>query len=429
MVKKQKPLNVNKKNIFFITSFWPYPNRGGGHIAGSSILESFANNKNINLTIITYQQTEVTDAKDLTNFLEKYKTISNPQIYMIKHTRVRNPIMIPLFWLKQTSYFLERDINKPLKKTLGKLLKEQQFDLMVFDRDLSLGIANHIFKAYPDLKTNTIYFSHNIECDITKNQAKKLSKKYLPLAPLLYLDSLLFCIKEKQLIKKFTRTYAISETDAKYFAKIAPKKKFETYPWGFFTKPLPDLQNKLSKNKMSWPILRTLDTYSWYPNYEGIVWFLKRVWPIVIKLHPKAHIQIAGRGINQTLANLINSTRNAELVGYLEPEEVDPYVKNAPLMLTVVHGGSGIKIKVLRAIANLTPIIANCQATKGLPKDIQKHIPCFESPKKLAKHTAQMLKSAEKRAEQIKAFSTFYKNNLHRKNLETFIQKIIKKYA
>ena len=34
---------------------------------------------------------------------------------------------------------------------------------------------------------------------------------------------------------------------------------------------------------------------NWEPNLDGLKWFLKEVWPHVIKSHPDAQLFIAGR--------------------------------------------------------------------------------------------------------------------------------------
>ena len=98
------------------------------------------------------------------------------------------------------------------------------------------------------------------------------------------------------------------------------------------------------------------------PNVEGALWLLDQVWPAVRQRHPGAQLILAGRAPPASL-----QARAAPDI--LIPGTVDDLRQlyaQARLVVAPIFWGSGIRIKLLEALACALPIVTTPQAAEGI---------------------------------------------------------------
>ncbi len=98
------------------------------------------------------------------------------------------------------------------------------------------------------------------------------------------------------------------------------------------------------------------------PNREGIVWFIKNIFPRIKENYPEISVNIAGR----------ESEKINELKG-LDGVNVKGFVKNSSdfllengIFIAPLISGSGVKIKVLEALSLGLPCVLTEIAAEGL---------------------------------------------------------------
>jgi glycosyltransferase involved in cell wall biosynthesis len=99
------------------------------------------------------------------------------------------------------------------------------------------------------------------------------------------------------------------------------------------------------------------------PNAEGATWFLKEVWPRVVRSVPDATVVLAGSGSEEVLAAC--PSPGASATGYmpdLKAAYADCAVAVAPLLR-----GAGLKFKVPQALAYGLPIVTTSVGAEGMP--------------------------------------------------------------
>jgi glycosyltransferase involved in cell wall biosynthesis len=100
------------------------------------------------------------------------------------------------------------------------------------------------------------------------------------------------------------------------------------------------------------------------PNRDGILWFVRHVWPLLRQGGPwPLRFQIAGRSAGAEITGL----ENIEGIEVLGPvTDLDPVYAQATLAIAPLHTGAGTRIKVIEAAAHGVPMIATAIATRGL---------------------------------------------------------------
>ena len=170
--------------------------------------------------------------------------------------------------------------------------------------------------------------AHNIEHEIwlrISNQEKSYLKR-------LYLNNLARRLKNYELncLSQIDLLIPISARDAEIFKKFGFSKPMHVSPTGFDLESLPPLYNQ-EKNTLSMGYIGSLD---WIPNQEGIKWFIENVWHKIKLDYPNIIFQVAG--------------------------------KNAPKWLKDL-AGSGMRIKIIEAMALGCLIITTSVGAEGLP--------------------------------------------------------------
>jgi glycosyltransferase involved in cell wall biosynthesis len=109
------------------------------------------------------------------------------------------------------------------------------------------------------------------------------------------------------------------------------------------------------------PIAGIIGTGFWPPTAAAIR-RLANVWPTVQQLVPEARLLIAGRGV-ENIPNLVIPP-GAEIVG--EVASAGEFLRSLSLLLYPVERGSGMKVKVLEAIASGIPVVTTPAGAEGI---------------------------------------------------------------
>ncbi|NLE34449.1 MAG: glycosyltransferase family 4 protein [Bacteroidales bacterium] len=103
---------------------------------------------------------------------------------------------------------------------------------------------------------------------------------------------------------------------------------------------------------------------NWEPNIEGIKWFIKEVWPGVVKKMPDTTLHIAGRTLKKK-DTILPGGKNIFIEG--EVEDAIHFIRSNHVMIVPLFAGSGLRIKIIEAMSAGRPVVATPVAVEGLP--------------------------------------------------------------
>lgn len=108
-------------------------------------------------------------------------------------------------------------------------------------------------------------------------------------------------------------------------------------------------------------------------NHDGALWFAHEVWPTVIKKHPEARFYLVGVGAGSELKQLEKTDKGIVVVG--EVDDLRPFREKATVFVNPMRLGSGLRIKVLEAMATALPVVSTSLGVAGIPA--QNGVNCF----------------------------------------------------
>jgi glycosyltransferase involved in cell wall biosynthesis len=132
------------------------------------------------------------------------------------------------------------------------------------------------------------------------------------------------------------------------------------------------------------PTAGLIGTASWPPTAEAIRTLVQDVWPRVEPQAPEAKLVVAGRG-----------TEELGLAG--EVDSAGAFFQGLSLLLYPLARGSGMKVKVLEALASGVPVVTTPAGAEGIePSD---GIVVLEQPAELAAAAVELLTDEQARRE------------------------------
>ena len=120
----------------------------------------------------------------------------------------------------------------------------------------------------------------------------------------------------------------------------------------------------------------------WEPNSQGLLWFIEEVWPQLVKRHPDLLFDIVGKNPGQRLQQAVAPHKGMSLKGFVpDLQEIyrDSRVSVAPLLF-----GSGMKVKVLDAMARGMPTVTTSVGAEGIDLEPGKHLLVADDPATMA---------------------------------------------
>jgi len=250
---------------------------------------------------------------------------------------------------KRINYF--RGFKEGLDGIKMKQIIQNSFSFdVVFIESSDYGtIAYHLKKAkYPG---RIITFFHNIEFDIIRQLAKREPWRF-PKVPLNYYNEKQACnysdvkiVLNSRDSERLHRNYGPNEA---LIIPISIRDGLKNTDTGSFVS--------------STPTCLFLGS-AWYPNVQGILWFVNNVLD-----HVDIKLQIVGIG-TEILKEKINSPK-VEIMGYVE--DLSQIISNADLMVFPIFLGGGMKVKTCEALMYGKQIIGTTESFEGYNLNLSK---------------------------------------------------------
>jgi glycosyltransferase involved in cell wall biosynthesis len=123
------------------------------------------------------------------------------------------------------------------------------------------------------------------------------------------------------------------------------------------------------------------------PNVEGALWLARDVWPLVLRERPGARLTLAGRAPPPAIQALAGTS--IRVPGTLD--DLRALYARASLVVAPIFWGSGVRIKLLEALACGLPTATTAQAAEGIDLEHERSALFAERPAEFAAAVLRLL--------------------------------------
>ncbi len=99
------------------------------------------------------------------------------------------------------------------------------------------------------------------------------------------------------------------------------------------------------------------------PNVDAVTFLVDHIWPRVSSLHQSARLWVVGHAPERKLERKL---RRADIEVAFSVPEVAPFFDDSAVLVAPMRIGSGVKVKVLQAMAHGVPIVMTRHANTGI---------------------------------------------------------------
>jgi glycosyltransferase involved in cell wall biosynthesis len=258
------------------------------------------------------------------------------------------------------SYHISRFHTKPIAQKITEILREETFDIIQLE---TLQMASYLDIIRKYSKAPVVLRAHNIEHKIWQRIAENCPNPFKKL----YINHLYKALKRFEIstLNKIDGIIAITPVDARNFDKLAHSSNIVSIPFGINLDTLPE--NLVQPEEAS---LFHIGTMNWFPNEESIKWLISEVWPKVNQLLPDLELHLAGRYMPNWMLKI--SEPNITVDG--EVPDVWEYMQRFSIMVVPLFSGSGIRIKIVEAMAAGKAIITTAIGAEGINYENGQHL-------------------------------------------------------
>lgn len=125
-----------------------------------------------------------------------------------------------------------------------------------------------------------------------------------------------------------------------------------------------------------------IGTLSWEANIDGLLWFLKDIWKLIVEKHHDTKLYIVGKNPDARLKEIAARDSRIVLTGFIE--DVESYFKKSRVFITPLRFGSGIKVKVVNALYRGIPCVTTPIGAEGLRVNDGEHLFIKHDPEEFA---------------------------------------------
>lgn len=331
--------------ILWTGTFLPYPPVDGGRLVAYHQLEGLARRGHELTIVVPLRRPD--DAANVAA-LERFATVD------AFATRARTPAATAVTALvRGESLRVERHRLPEAPAAIRAALAEPP-DVVFVDNLFTAHVVPTVRAAAPHVPV--VLLEHNCESRVFA----RLADEAFPWRLLGSWESPRIEAAERRALGAVDRVLTLSEPDRDVLQALLPGARIEVCGSGT---PLPP-RERLDAGRPGGNVVLFLATYLYPPNVDAARWLAGSIWPRVRERVPGARLVLAGNDPDGKVAALADPALRIEAPGFV-PDATDATLA-ARVAVAPLRAGSGVRLKILEALAHERPLVATTVGAEGL---------------------------------------------------------------
>lgn len=263
-------------------------------------------------------------------------------------------------------FLMARDDSWAMRQRLSSLAAAQRFDVVHIDQ---LNMAQYAplipgARRVLDLH-NALWRLAQRLADTTESWLRR---------PLLRREARLLRRYEAKACAGSDVVLTVSEADRQELLTAAVASGVDVPPERLQVVPIaldPSLIPSRLRSQPSLPRLLHLGTLAWPPNADGLLWLLREVWPQLRQSLPQVTLDVIGQ---HPTAEVLAAAQTAGVSVHGYADDLSAALRDSAVLVVPLHAGSGMRVKILTAMAHGIPIVSTRLGCEGIDVEDGKHL-------------------------------------------------------
>ncbi len=373
---------TTKKRLLFISHRIPFPPNKGDKIRSYNILRHLGQHYEIFLAFM------IDDKNDLER-IQKLRPMAQDIFFDLIHPRWKKlrsstalltsqPLTVPYFY------------SNTLQRSMDNLLNRQSMDHVFC---FSSATAEYVFRSehYGGTLRRARWTMDFIDVDSHKWRQYAETRKF-PMRWLYNREATYLSGYEKRIAEEFDHLLLVSQAEKDLLHESIASRNVHVVGNGvnlaFFS---PDHQSRLHTDTPAMVFTGAMD---YWPNIDGMKWFVNDILPLVVREIPKVTLYVVGNRPSPEIQRF-NNQKEVVVTGFVE--DVRDYLSAADVCLVPLRIARGIQNKVLEAMAMGKAVVSTPQAHQGIQATPGQDLIVAEDEKSFAHAIVQLISNKHDR--------------------------------
>ena len=130
---------------------------------------------------------------------------------------------------------------------------------------------------------------------------------------------------------------------------------------------------------------------NYFPNADGVMYFVDEVFPTVRQRRPHASFRVIGPGASPEI--LQRQHNGVEIVGMVD--DVNPHIDRAAVVVVPLRIGGGTRLKIVEALSKGKPVVSTRLGAEGLDVVDGEHLLLADEPREFANQVERVLADSD----------------------------------
>jgi glycosyltransferase involved in cell wall biosynthesis len=298
----------------------------------------------------------------------------------IQHNTKNNLLGLVKNIFSRVPYNFEKYQSRAMKQFLLEYFRNNDVDVVHVDHAHMAWVVDVI---RPLTKAKIVLREHNFELKIMRRFYR--GQKNIIIKLFAYLQYKKMLHYEPAMCGKFDGCIMISEQDEVELLKLNPSVKTTIIPVGIEDELL-QMQDEVKENHS----ISHLGSLEWAPNRDGLMWFIDKVFPEVVKNIPDVKLYLIGKH-TEHIKVPAELQRNVIGLGFVE--DALKRVRQTQLTIIPLHVGGGIRVKIFELMGIGQLIISTSVGKEGISVNDKEHLFIEDDPHKFASRIIDCLQN------------------------------------
>ena len=362
--------------ILFVSPFLPYPPTAGGHALIWGWLRRLASKHEIAFVGFCEREADAVGADEVAKHCASMRI------------RLRRPTPHAYSSFAQVPRWVSEFFSAELASDLRALARDFEPEVAQFLSTNMAQYARAVDAAHVITAVDVSFVAHRRRIAAARG-LERLQARLEWLRMLRY---------EASVFRRADHVIAMSLRDAEIIRAVSPRVPSTIVPPGVDRELLAPRPRRPGPGRVLY-----LGQMEHFPNLDGLLFLYREIWPRVRRAHPEARLTVAGRGAREELARVapqtlaaMESDQSVDLAGFVPDLQVTmdlTAVMAAPLRL-----GSGVRTKVIEAMAAGLPVVTTTRGAEGLAVAHERELLIADEPEQFARELVRLLRDPELQA-------------------------------
>ena len=363
--------------VLLVTQVVPNPPDAGPKVKTHYVLRTLAEEHEVDLLTYVRDEAELEAARQLAPYCRRILTV------VLRRQRFREPLYALSGWARRKPFLVARDAREQMRQVIAELLGEGEIDVLHADQ---VSMAQYIPLAARH-GVPTVFDAHNAVWQLLREMNAQTTNLVQRAGTSVEWRAMRRF--EGEICRVADLTLAVSEDDRQALEEAAGQPiESQVIPIGTEVRDQPVVSPRTADGPMR---LLSVATMHYPPNADALRWFRDEVWPHLTRERPDVHLDIVGPRPPADLVRWGEEHPGVQVHGYVE--DLTALYESASVFIVPLQTGSGIRVKIIEAMARGVPVVSTSIGAAGLDVSPEAHYLLADDPSDFAAATGSLLET------------------------------------